>query len=241
MRAIFISLVVLNAVLAAYIVTLPSAPPVVDQAISNKAQVTRLQLLSEVEVERLTESRVAIRADEALLKADSLVQRPLNREISPLPNKTCQVLGPYNTMMDARQARSRATGLALIVDIRRVQVPAKVPVEHWVFIPPQETRQQAVTIFKRLQKQSFDSFLMTRGKNNNAISLGIFRSYDSARRLLRKAIAQGFSAEIQRMEKYQQEYWLELSADLNIDASQKNRIKGMDSQVQWQPMACDNA
>lgn len=236
MRAIFLSLVILNGLFAVYVVTLPSDP--IPAEVTLTSTVPQLRLVNEVDESELSRTKLAVIAGPKIEEAKPAIIANDDTKAPKDINIGCQVLGPYKSILNVRQARSRATGQALVASIRRIQVPAKVPIEHWVFIPPRENRQSAVAMFKRLQANSFDSFLMTRGKNVDAISLGLFRNHDSARRLLRKAIGQGFPAEIQVMEKYEHEYWLEMASDSIVELAQKNRIKATDSHVQWQPMAC---
>lgn len=242
MRAIFISLVLINAIVAVYYITKPIEPNSLSDHDSQLSQrysqgLARLTLLSE---QLSIEPPPAIVANKSNASADvSGIPDAPKLSIANIERNNCLLLGPYGSIMNARHARTRANRLKLDANVKRIKVPANVPVEHWVHIPPQTDRKTAMTILKRLQSQSIDSYLMTRGDNNNAISLGLFRNYDSARRLLRKIAVFGYPVEIQVMRKYKQEYWLELDADTAIDEATKQKIQSRDQQTQWQQSSCD--
>lgn len=249
MRAIFISLVLINAVIVVYFVTQPSEW---NSAVDDRSRFSHERGGNDSEgLPTLTILPEPLPSPDHLIRK-TIIPTPVVSQkeiVSPLvvtpkpvfvevDQSICQLLGPYVNMMSARHARTRANRLQFDASVRRIKVPANVPIEYWVHIPRQPNRSTAIMILKRLQFDSVDSYLMTRGDNRNAISLGLFRNYDSARRLMRKMSVYGYPIEIQTMRKYKQEYWVELASGREMDGLTKRQIQGGDQQTQWRQSTC---
>ncbi|HTN33021.1 MAG TPA: hypothetical protein VL091_03365 [Marinobacter sp.] len=92
--------------------------------------------------------------------------------------RSCVTLGWIRSLESARalvrhQALVQSSGLS----VKEVERP--LPPLHWVIIPPQP-HDMALEQFRDIQRQGVDSYLVTEGENKNAISLGLFESYNAA-------------------------------------------------------------
>lgn len=89
-------------------------------------------------------------------------------------------------------------------------VQSKPPL-NWVIIPPQP-REVALRQFREIQRQGIDSYLVTRGENKNAISLGIFESRDAAITVLEEKKRQNLNAVLVKFTRNQISYALTFEA-----------------------------
>ncbi|MFL1404039.1 hypothetical protein ACJO2E_01640 [Marinobacter sp. M1N3S26] len=65
---------------------------------------------------------------------------------------------------------------------------------HWVIVPPLETRDEALQRYRELVNQGVEAYVVPSGERENAISLGLFRSLQSAEGVLRRRQAQNINA-----------------------------------------------
>lgn len=107
------------------------------------------------------------------------------------PQTFCIRLGWFDSA-DAALAGYRAlnqpgTGYEVVEGER------ELPPLHWVIIPPQP-EDRALELFRSLQQRGIDSYLVTRGENKNAISLGLFESRQAAENVLKEKKRQNLNA-----------------------------------------------
>lgn len=100
----------------------------------------------------------------------------------PAPD-TCVEWGNF-LGKDLKQAETDIAGLGLGDSIRQ-RVTGKVPV-FWVYIPPRNTREEAEKKTEELKKLGVGDYFLIDSNDqwNNAISMGMLRNPDAARRLL---------------------------------------------------------
>lgn len=67
---------------------------------------------------------------------------------------------------------------------------------HWVIIPPLPSRAAGLAKLRQLQAAGIDSYLVTEGEQQNAISLGLFESQRAAQRVLEGRRKAGMAAEL---------------------------------------------
>lgn len=72
---------------------------------------------------------------------------------------------------------------------------------HWVVIPPLASRAAGLAKLRRLQAAGIDSYLVTEGEQQNAISLGLFSSQKAAQRVLESRRNAGLAAELTLFER----------------------------------------
>jgi len=85
------------------------------------------------------------------------------------------------------------------------------PPLNWVIIPPQP-REAALKQFRDIQRQGIDSYLVTRGENKNAISLGLFESRTAAITVLEEKKRQNLNAVLVKFTRNQISYALTFEA-----------------------------
>lgn len=93
---------------------------------------------------------------------------------------------------------------------------------HWVIIPPQP-EDRALRLFNDLQRRGIDSYLVTRGENRNAISLGLFQSKEAAERVLETKKSQNLNAVLANFPRNQLSYALvfEVPPDSNANTGDR--------------------
>jgi hypothetical protein len=119
--------------------------------------------------------------------------------------QTCVRLGWFETADGAREVY-RSLGSPGGVYAIREQERALEPL-HWVIIPPQP-EDDALRLFNDLQRRGIDSYLVTRGENANAISLGLFQSRAAAERILEAKKRQNLNAILANFPRNQLRYAL---------------------------------
>jgi hypothetical protein len=88
---------------------------------------------------------------------------------------------------------------------------------HWVIIPPQP-EDRALDLFRDLQQRGIDSYLVTRGENKNAISLGLFESRQAAENVLAEKKRQNLNAILANFPRNQLSYALVFEDQLVPDS-----------------------
>ncbi|PCM42860.1 hypothetical protein [Marinobacter sp. ANT_B65] len=88
-----------------------------------------------------------------------------------------------------------------------VETERELPPLHWVIIPPQP-EDVAQEQLKSLQEQGIDSYLIARGENRNAISLGLFESREAAISVLEEKKRQNLNAVLANFPRNQLSYAL---------------------------------
>jgi len=91
------------------------------------------------------------------------------------------------------------------------EVAQNKPPLNWVIIPPQP-REDALRQFRDIQRQGIDSYLVTRGENKNAISLGLFESRAAAITVLEEKKRQNLNAVLVKFPRNQISYALTFEA-----------------------------
>lgn len=65
---------------------------------------------------------------------------------------------------------------------------------HWVIVPPLPSREDAQALYRELVDAGIEAYVVPSGENENAISLGLFRSRASAERILSERQAENIDA-----------------------------------------------
>lgn len=127
---------------------------------------------------------------------------------SPEPQSPiiCVEIGWFD---DEEEARSVPQSFpAIPVDAKVFQIEQPLTAYHWIILPPFSSRTAAQERFSELQRAGVDSYLVTRGPQENAISLGLFRSRAAAQTVLAQRQAQGLNARLASFPRNQIRYGL---------------------------------
>lgn len=135
----------------------------------------------------------------------------IESESASVAGRACVRLGWFETAEEAvgayRSLGSPGEGYEVSEEDRSLE-----PL-HWVIVPPQP-REKALRLFNDLQRRGIDSYLVARGENSNAISLGLFQSKDAAERVLQAKKRQNLNAVLANFPRNQLSYALVFEASL---------------------------
>jgi len=133
--------------------------------------------------------------------------------------KICARIGPYESEGGSTVAVSQLKAAGID---RAQAVPQEVvSVQHWVILPPAESRRRALQTLRELQARKIDSYLITSGEMKNAISLGLFSRDELAKGILEKIREAGYPAEIRRKEKLEKTFWVQMTASQPFENARK--------------------
>lgn len=219
MRWIVYSLIVINLGIAGYFITSPAEESSPVASDGNHGQGKTLVLLSEKQSGNLPSSQQPVRPDPG--------------------KKLCYALGPYLDDISARVAQARSLELGLTGLISQHKVPNLKDAEFWVHVRPLPSRGEAMTLLRKLQARSVDSYIITQGDLADGISLGLFRQKSSADALQKKVTGLGFEdVAIREVGSTTTEFWVEIREISKLDETMRRRVKAEDQDVQWQMVSC---
>ncbi|MEP1214149.1 MAG: hypothetical protein ABJM11_15770 [Marinobacter sp.] len=133
----------------------------------------------------------------------------------PLPQRYCVRLGWFENADAAREAYLLLGSPGIAHDIREEE--RELAPLHWVIIPPQPA-DRALALFRDLQRRGIDSYLVRRGENKNAISLGLFESTRAAEMVLEEKKRQNLNAILANFPRNQISYALVFEDELMPDS-----------------------
>ncbi|EDM47539.1 hypothetical protein [Marinobacter algicola] len=145
--------------------------------------------------------------------AQAAVDVPPEREEVPL--SFCVRLGWFDSKEGARKAYRSLGRPGTDYDVNEEE--RELAPLHWVIIPPQP-EDRALDMFRNLQRRGIDSYLVTRGENKNAISLGLFESRRAAENVLAEKKRQNLNAILANFPRNQLSYALVFEDQLVPDS-----------------------
>ncbi|AZZ94632.1 hypothetical protein EUZ85_29515 [Hahella sp. KA22] len=205
MRWIFISLLMLNGLVFAVqwleLQKREGLEEVRNRAALSETGANLLTLLSEVDVR---EEKVVVEPG-----VEKAPETPVSKG-----EKLCLLMGPF-------EEDALAQGLRMALAKRSVESVAfpkdiSLAPEYWVYLEPMESRKTAIIKLRELQVRKIDSYLISQGELRNGISLGLFKNVDSANRLLKQRISEGYDAKIKEVPKGRLEYWVATKDEVNL-------------------------
>jgi cell division protein FtsN len=214
-RVLFVLLLALNIGAAAWLLLRPTAPMPVMAA--SDPQIPSLVLLTE-------------RDQGAMAQAAELAQAPE----SSAPRQ-CLRIGPFKKK-EAVEAALRA----LEADTKSAQVQQTVestPRGFWVYIPPANARAEALATARQLAQAGVrDYYVVTAGRQENHISLGLFRDRANAEKRKGELNALGFSARVSERTTESEAFWLEVESKAGEAISWQTKVADADqlSERAWQ-------
>jgi hypothetical protein len=177
-----------------------TAPPPLDQNIQP------LYLLSEVE-------------EESELVPETIKQQTLTHqttaavseiETAVVPSRKCYSLGPFEKLseVDSAEQGIKITGMEVI---RRVEMEPILK-GYWVYLPPTKSSATAWKVSKGLASKGVkDYYVLHKGENKNAISLGLYNKAASAKKRLKKIKSLGYKPLMKGNYRNKLRYWLDYS------------------------------
>lgn len=117
----------------------------------------------------------------------------------------CFVISGFTTREGAeRWLKAVIVHPTVRVGSRRVPVASL----HWVLVPPLKTRAEGLRLLNQLQRRGVDSYLIKKPPQENAISLGLFKSRRAAESVLRLRRQEGLNAILAEYERSREEYYV---------------------------------
>ncbi|MEO7068348.1 MAG: SPOR domain-containing protein [Rhodanobacter sp.] len=199
LRLLFVALITLNIAFGAWLwLGQPYAPT----SAPTDPGVAELRLLSELPEPASTSTSTLANAPTA---TPALEAPAAPRVLS----HSCLTLGPFDTEQDLRNARRALSAQATRMRSRQEQTSESSG--WWVYLPPANSRAQALEQAQRLAERHIeDYFVVSSGEQPNAISLGLFKDPANARKRRDEVVAAGFPARLTERTETVPEYWLDL-------------------------------
>ncbi len=141
----------------------------------------------------------------------------------------CYSLGP---MLDEEQSKKLEQKLKQGgFKPKHKAITGTEPKSYWVYFPAEKTIDDARAVANQLQIANVDDyFIILKGEHINAISLGLYNSYDRAKFRVRRLKKLGFNAKIKTRYKQVTRHWLDF---------QETSAKRLENSV-WDKIEIDN-
>jgi len=139
-------------------------------------------------------------------------------ESNTMLSKSCYSLGPFFEDKQVKKLEEKLQKGGF--DPVRKSITDKEPKSYWVYLSAAKNLQAAKVIADDLKQVNVkDYFIIRKGKNANAISLGLYNGYSRAKLRRGKLIKLGFRPKVKTHYKEVTHYWLDFQDD------QSNRLK----------------
>ncbi len=157
---------------------------------------SRIQDVQKGRLPRIAEIQLVDQMDQAGRPPDSQSpDEPSASDQSAALSRQCFGVGWFSKEAEAREFARRLVGERSAIEGFAIRERVEVlPDFHWVLIPPLESREKALERYRELAARGIEVYVVRSGKNENAISLGLFRSQRSAEQLLTRRQSENIDA-----------------------------------------------
>jgi len=192
MRLVVVALIVMN---IAYAIWHQQHSPVVVSAhqVTEEAAPTIRLLTEVVNTERRQE-------------LDEVVSNPV-RVDSDGNNTVCDALGPFSDIVDGQAVLERLEALDTPVRLQALDEPTG-EYDFRVMIPPASSLEDAFRKLRELKSRGIDSYVITKGEDALAISLGVYSSDTAAKVAQKSHVKEGYQSRITRIPRLNRNFWL---------------------------------
>ncbi len=200
MKYLVIGMLALNVLMFAWLKNQPDTINYVAHARPLSGE--RLQLLNEVPDTDITND-----------ESTSAVPPKVNKRSPTVTfiSVACYTIGPFSTVVGTGEAGETLNSLGLVSQQR--EGTRRELTGYWVFIPALPSRAEAKKLAATFKDRGIKDFqIVPSGPKKNAISLGFFRSNDSAEQLLARISALGLNPEKEENHKENSGLWLDFSS-----------------------------
>ncbi|MCK9238660.1 MAG: SPOR domain-containing protein [Thiopseudomonas sp.] len=121
------------------------------------------------------------------------------------------LLGGFTDEEQAKALLQRLMSLNIGGEV--VERASVTSLEYLVYIPAGESKRLALRVIDELQASKIDAALIEKGVLDNVILLGVFTQESAASRQIELARTLGYQAEIKKVIKKQQRFWVSINAD----------------------------
>lgn len=120
----------------------------------------------------------------------------------------CEMVGPFDENQQAKDFSTRLAAIEIKSDVKEMELPAGSG--YWVYLSPTKTRQEARKLLSELQINKIDSYIVPKGENENAISLGMFSKKSSSDARVAEVQGLGMKPVVEEIERTYRELWVML-------------------------------
>ncbi len=196
MRRVFYCLLALNVAYFGWqtmfrpVADAPMRPVVDENAV---AEIPSIELLSETGI------------DDRSRQMGDIVSNPLVS--SEEGAGQCEAFGPFLDIVSSQEVLERLSGLDDATLLRAVDEPTG-EYDFRVMLPPAVSLEEAFRKLRELQNQNIDSYVISKGKDALAISLGVFSTREAAELARGRFQRDGYEVQITGIERVDRRYWL---------------------------------
>lgn len=236
MRAIFITLVVVNLIVLA-VFWLRSPEPARSQVVSpvpSPGSAGNLVLLSESpdegaslsEADDLETASPVVSAEGVSVVASDFGPPDARHELSSqetvdewIESKggadlsggraICTLVGPFKKRLPAEYFVERLGALDVSASVELLEVPGDPG--FWVYQEPESSRKAALRRLHELQAKGIDSYVIPKGELENGISFGLFSDRNRAEEQLEVVHGSGYAADIRVVARSFEEIWVSMA------------------------------
>lgn len=148
-------------------------------------------------------------------KVKELNVRSLGQEANSLPSESdeaseapllCHIVGPFSDSEESDNFIERLRSMNIRSEKHELEL--SVGMSHWLYLPPEASRKDALRKLAELQEQGIDSYVIPKGELANGISLGMFTKKKLADSQLKQIISKGWSPQVKEIDRTQLEVWV---------------------------------
>lgn len=143
----------------------------------------------------------------------------------PIGPVECYSLGAFRTNEEATGAVMQLKAQGWLSLARKAD--ERVPKGYWVFIPPSRNTADAKKTLREMHAANVDSFLITKGPNTNAISVGIYSDRKYAEERRDELRAKGFDIKLEERFTTQSQFWVDMMPEGTLRLTDDVRHKIM--------------
>jgi len=122
-------------------------------------------------------------------------------------NAVCDALGPFSDIVDGQTVMERLEAIDTQVRLQALDDPTG-EYDFRVMIPPVSSFEEAFRKLRELQSQGIDSYVITKGEDALAISLGVYSSDTAAKVAQESHVKDGYQSRITRIPRLNRNFWL---------------------------------
>lgn len=142
-------------------------------------------------------------AEEVLLEDGVLLEKDLllpDRGPGQAPVQVvCHAWGPFNDRSELEEVENDIVAVGGETSVTQSTIPGRS--DYLVYIGTPGKAENARRILEELKSQAIDSALITRGRFNNTLSVGVFSRDDRAQRQLQRVAKLGYDAGVKEIDR----------------------------------------
>lgn len=136
----------------------------------------------------------------------------------------CYALGPFEAQAQVKSISAKLLDLGAQANDRKEKL--RVPIGYWVHLPRFDSWNEARRKVMELEKLGLaDIFIMGRGRMKNAVSLGLFKEEDAAKKRLAKIESLGVNPKMEIQYTVDERYWI----DIEVESGKKQVVSAIEA------------